>query len=359
MSIETIIPGKKYLIITWPQGGRGKRKKETFYGDHAQAVKHHAELCRMPHLQSVTNPRIRQLWPDFLTYYKNERLPSTVDSVALTYDAHLLPFFGDRPVSQLTPTIIEQYKAQRLSDGVKKRTIDKELSYLGSLIKWGVEMGHCNPLLFKIKRFPAKQTKAPIPRVPTQEEVQAIYDSIKGDRKKGLFLLMYDGGLRKTEASTIKAEDIDLGNDLMLVTGKGGKQRVVPIMSQRLKEELTHRVNKTGEGYLYINPATDRPYTSIRLAIKEAAIRAGVDKDIYNHILRHAFGTHAIEAGVNIKALQGMMGHSTVKVTEIYTHIGGSFVKKEGEKIRNARRQSGIKSKEKPSQAKRQQKLAA
>ena len=342
MSIETITPGKKYNIIYWPQGGKGKRKKVTFYGSQPDAVKHHAELCRTHHLPTQTNPRIRQLFPDFLAYYKNERLPGTVDSVALTYNRHLLPFFGDQPISHLTPTLIEQYKTKRLTQGVKKRTIDKELSALSALIKLAQEMDLCNPLPFKIKRFPAKQTKPPIPRIPTQQEVQAIFDNIKGDKKKGLFLLMYDGGLRKTEASTIRAENIDLGNDLMLVTGKGGKQRIVPIMSTRLKEELEKRIRETEGGYLYINPATGRPYISIRLAIKEAALRAKVNKDVYNHILRHSFGTHAIEAGVNIKALQGMMGHTTVKTTEIYTHIGGAFLKKEGEKIKHSRHQSGI-----------------
>lgn len=360
MSIETILPGKKYNIVYWPQGGKGKRKKVTFYGSQPEAVKHHAELCRTHHLPTQTNPRIRQLWPDFLAYYKNERLPGTVDSVALTYNRHLLPFFGDQPISHLTPTLIEQYKTKRLTQGVKKRTIDKELSYLGSLIKWAVDMNLCNPLPFKIKRFPAKQTRAPIPRVPTQTEIQAIFDNIKGDRKKGLFLLMYDGGLRKTEASTIRAENIDIGNDIMLVTGKGGKERLVPIMSERLKEELEKRTRETGdEGYLYINPATGRPYTSIRLAIKEAAKRANVNKDVYNHILRHSFGTHAIEAGVNIKALQGMMGHTTVKTTEIYTHMGGAFLKKEGEKIKHSRGQHGIKRPDIPTPTNRPQKPPA
>lgn len=336
MSIETLIPGGKYLIITWPQGGKGKRKKETFYGSKEQAVKHHAELCRTPHLQTVTNPRIRQLWPEFLRGFKNDRLASTVKSVVLNFDNRLLPFFGDKPISQLTPTVIEQYKEKRLAEGVKKRTITKELSYFQSLIKWAVEMGHANPLHFKIKLFPAKHTKPPLPVIPTPEEVQAIYDNIRGADprrcadKKGLFLLLYDGGLRVTEAVTIKGENINLGNGLMLVTGKGGKERIVPIMTDRLKEELERKVEEMGSGgYLYINPVTKKPYKEFRGAIKEAAIRAGVALRIYHHLFRHSFATHALEDGVNIRALQSMMGHGTIKMTELYTHLGGQFIKKE------------------------------
>lgn len=343
MSIETITPGKKYNIIYWPQGGKGARKKVTFHGSQPEAVKHHAELCRTHHIPTQTNPRIRQLWPDFLRFFKNDRLPSTVNSVILNFNNRLIPIFGDKPISQLTPTLFEQYKEKRLTEGVKKRTINKELSYFQSLIKWAVEQGLANPLPVKIRMFPSKHTKPPLPVIPTKEAIQAIYDNIRaaGENrkadKKGLFLLLYDGGLRVTEACTIKGENIDLGNGLMLVTGKGNKQRIVPIMSDRLEAELERKIKERGNGYLYISPQTGAPYKDIRGAIKNAAIRAGVDIRIYHHLFRHSFATHALEDGVNIKALQDMLGHGSVKMTERYTHIGSKFIKREGDKIRQSR----------------------
>ena len=106
----------------------------------------------------------------------------------------------------------------------------------------------------------------------------------------------------------LRAEDIDIENGIMIVTGKGNKQRIVPITTERLLKELTRRVNETGSGYLYISPITGRPYNDIRTAIDNAAKRAGVGKHVYPHLFRHSYGTHAMASGVTSVHSKGRWG---------------------------------------------------
>lgn len=319
-----------YIIDYRPNGRNGARVRIPFEGSEDVAMKYEMELRKQHRSESTPNinPRIGEIIPDFIAAYTNDHQPQTVSSVLLSFK-HLSPVFWHLQFTALTPTLIEQYKAKRLTEGVKKRTVNKELAYFSAIAKYAVENRVCNPLPFKIKGFPPKQAKAPIPIIPTPEEVQAILDNMIGDDKKGLFIMMYDGGLRKTEASTIQAEKVDLAQGILFVTGKGDKERIVPITTERQAAELARKLEESQSGYLYINKATKRPFTSIRLAIIEAAKRAKVNKRVYNHLLRHAHGTHALVAGVNLRALQGSMGHSSSQTTERYTHLAAQYLKGE------------------------------
>lgn len=324
-------PSKKgiWIIDYRPQGKKGRRVRLPFEGSEPAARTWEAEL-RKQHRETAAprlNPAIAEIIPDFITHYKNDHLPQTVSSVQRVLKI-LLPFFGKLQFTALTQTIIESYKSKRLTDGVKKRTVNKELAYLSAIVRWATEMRICNPLPSKIKGFPPKQTKAPIPIIPSTGEIQRIIDAFP-QRHRGLVLLMYDAGLRSSEARHLRAEDIDIENGIMIVTGKGNKQRIVPITTERLLKELTRRVNETGSGYLYISPITGRPYNDIRTAIDNAAKRAGVGKHVYPHLFRHSHGTHAMASGVTLRALQGAMGHSSSQVTELYTHLAADYLRSE------------------------------
>ena len=324
-------PTKKgiWVIDYRPQGKKGKRVRLDFEGNEPAARTWESELRRQHRELSAPriNPSINEVIPDFIHHYKNDHLEQTVSSVQRCLKI-LLPFFGKLQFTALTPTIIEGYKGKRLKDGVKKRTVNKELAYLSALVRWATEMRICNPLPFKIKGFPPKQAKAPIPIIPSPAEIQSLIEAFN-PRHRGLILLMYDAGLRSSEARFLRAEDIDLQNLIIIVTGKGNKQRIVPITTGRLIEELTRKVNEKGQGYLYPSPITGRPYNDIRTAIENAAQRAGITKHIYPHLLRHSHGTHAMASGVNLRALQGAMGHSSSQVTELYTHLAADYLRSE------------------------------
>ncbi len=327
-----------WIIDYYPAGGKGKRIRELFPGDEATARLYEAEM-RKSHFQTMpVNPKIIDLYPEWINEYKTNISENTFRDAKNCWNK-LLPFFGPRQLPRLTQSVIESYKTQRLSDiaynrkkgpTVSKRTINKELCYLSSLINWAVERNYAHPLPFKIKKFARVRSAKTL--IPTRDEMQRIYTALE-PKYKPIFLLLYDGGMRRSEVMTLRVQDVHLEQGVILIKGKGGKERLVPVTTSRLRAALTQSVGRKKKGFLFINPHTGKPYHSIRKALIRAAKKAEVNQRVYHHLLRHSFGTHSAEAGVDLRALQSIMGHSTIKVTEIYTHMGGDFIRKEGAKF--------------------------
>jgi len=178
-----------------------------------------AELLRSARQPAnIIAPMIVELYPDWTAYYKNHVARSTYLDAIFCFK-QLLPFFGHMKPNHLNMLIIDQYKAKRL-ETVKKRTINKELTYLSALLKWAEERKYINPLAFKIKGFPARQAKARKPRPLSVEEVNRIYSLIEPEYKLP-FLLMADAGLRRNEALRLQSEDVNMRLCLIRITGKG------------------------------------------------------------------------------------------------------------------------------------------
>jgi site-specific recombinase XerD len=326
------VPG--VFVIDWrPHGRSGKRERLEYIGTEPGARDYAMELQRQarPSISARPSPTVGDLLPEWLVEYRVDMAQSTVHDFHWAYK-RLEPHFGKIPINRLTPAMIEAYKAARLQDGVKKRTINRELSYLSTIIRWAEDRQHVDPLPFRIKQFRKRDTVAPRPVVHTMDELQQILEHLNPDRR-GLVLLMYDAGLRRTEALTIKGNQVDLATRQIRVIGKGNKERILPIITERLYIELRDAKKAAGKGYLYTNKITGKPYVNIRVALRNAAERAGVDKRIYHHLLRHDHGTHTAMAGVDLRAVQKMLGHSSFSTTELYTHLAGDFLRSEGQKF--------------------------
>lgn len=329
-----------WLISWYPQGRKGKRERRRFYGTRLEAREMETSLRRVTRQDASikVNPRLVELSAEWLESYANDHSASTVRDVRFCLE-NLLPFFGNLQIPALTPKLIETYKARRIATEIppkgidpdkldpnrekkfiKPRTVNKELSYLSSLITWAAENGHAPYLQFKIRKFPAKMVQPPKARIPLPEEIQGIIDNID-DKYRTIFLLYYDGGCRREEALNLKKADIQFNTRTIHLVGKGNKERIVDITTDRLYAALKADCKKVKGGYLFINPKTEKPYYSIRKAIKKAAEAAGIEDRIYAHLLRHSHGTHALLAGMDLRAVQGQMGHSTSKTTETYTQL--------------------------------------
>ena len=336
MSVRNISP-RKFQIDYYPEGRKGKRERHIFIGTEAEALDMEKTLRRTAPRREIVNASIRKLVPEFFESYKNDHQPKTIIDAGFAFK-HMEPIFASLPICRVTPAHIEQYKGLRLTEGVKKRTVNKELSYLSSLISWAVENNYANPLDFKLRKFPMKQTKAPIPHVPSAADLEKVFQEIPM-KIRGLFLLMYDNGLRKTEAYTLTASQVDLQGGIIRIIGKGDKEAVIPIITDRLRRGLATQVKLHPTGYLWPSPWSKGgvgPYKDIAGSIKSAAVRAGFDARIYPHLLRHSFGTHGMNAGMSQKAVQGMLRHTTMATTDIYTHIAAEFLKGEGAKFSTA-----------------------
>lgn len=338
-----------WIIRYYPNGRRkdpdtgkpcGDEVRILFDGTEEAAQKYHDDLMAARRTKKPveirTESTIAECYFKFARYYKNHVAASTYNDYLTSWRRHLEPFFGNIRPAHLTPAIIEEYKTLRLTEkdnrfkgggrAPKKKTINKEISYLSAMLTWmsDREQQLCPPMPFVVKGFPAKQTKAPLPVVPSRVEMVRLLRA--AERKyRPLFALCYYAGLRKTEATLLRAENINWSQGYMLITGKGSKERIVPI-HPRLMVYL-RRANR--EGYLFINPRTKQPWVDFKRPLARAAERAGISQHVYMHLLRHGFGTHSIQSGINLRSLQILMGHSSSQVTERYTTLAAQFLQEE------------------------------
>ncbi|WP_305043879.1 tyrosine-type recombinase/integrase [Geoalkalibacter sp.] len=327
-----IIPGE-WVIDVRLEGYKGPRERLPFVGTEAEAreIEMALRLKHRPRVADLTAPTVLDALPEFLRDYSNHVTKGTLGDFHWAWK-QLEPLFAQARLANITPELVEAYKAKRLADGVKKRTINRELSYLAAILRWAEEQRIIPPMQYRVKRFPKKQTISPVPIVHSPEEIQAVLDQLN-PKIRAIALLLYDAGLRRAEATTLTGAQVDLPMGIIRVVGKGGKERIVPILTERLRHELAERIDQVGRGYLFINPATEQPYKEIRVSLRNAAARAGVDKRIYHHLLRHNHGTHAAMAEVDPRAVQKMMGHSNLSTTELYTHLAADFIKSQGKKF--------------------------
>lgn len=330
---KNLKPGdpKWYQVTT----GRGK-SRETHVMQfetprHAQIYDNELKRAHRPNISTIVAPTLAEIVPDFLTWYQLHRQPRSV-TAWLTGWNNLAPIFGKLKPNYLTPQIIDHYKTHRLSQkaGVRKntvckRTVAKELANLSALIRFAVDRDMCEPLPFKIKSFPKKQTKAPQKTIPAPEKIMAMLEHTRSDVQP-LYKLIYYTGMRNEEARTLRTKDVDLDTGIIRVTGKGNKTRIVPIAEPLRPVLETAMKNKKPDDVLMISARTGKPYTSNIGRMTGAARQAGITSHISAHTLRHCFGTHAIYWGIDLRTVQLLMGHSDVTTTEIYTTLAATFL---------------------------------
>lgn len=219
-------------------------------------------------------------------------------------------------------------------------TIARKLSSIRSFLKYLLKQR-------KIKKSPLNYLSTPkivkkIPLVPTEEELNSFIDSLENEdrflsiRDKALLEVAYGCGLRVSEIVNLTIEQINFGLQIIRVLGKGKKERIVPFGKRALKalkEYLSIREShllklKKKNPYVFLNfkgeKLTER---GIRHIIKKRGEKGGLAY-LHPHILRHAFATHLLNAGVDLRSIQEMLGHSSLTTTEIYTKVNYEYLLK-------------------------------
>ena len=178
-----------------------------------------------------------------------------------------------------------------------------------------------------------------LPEVLTINEIERLLDAVdltkpEGHRNKAIIETLYGSGLRVSELVNLRITDIHREEGFLIITGKGNKQRMVPLGSHALKEidlyfEKRRLIPKIyDENIVFLNRRGSKlTRVMVFTIIKNLASRGGIKKNISPHTLRHSFATHMIEAGADLRAVQEMLGHESILTTEIYTHIDRSFLK--------------------------------
>jgi integrase/recombinase XerD len=170
--------------------------------------------------------------------------------------------------------------------------------------------------------IPRRQVR--LPEVLSGTEVAALLAAVRNPKYHGLLMTMYAAGLRVAEACRLRPEDLDSKRMVILVRGgKGGRDRYT-MLSERLLVFLRDYWRKTRpQGWLFPSRAGTQHVTpdAVRLVFRSALRAAGITKQVTPHVLRHSFATHLLETGVDITVVQTLLGHASVRATQVYTHI--------------------------------------
>jgi integrase/recombinase XerD len=176
----------------------------------------------------------------------------------------------------------------------------------------------------EVQHLPVRRKRVKLPVVLSGTEVQALLDAIHNPKYRAIVMALYAGGLRISEACRLQSEDIDSKRMVIHVrAGKGGRDRYT-VLSQRLLVYLRDYFRTFRPlGWLFPGQTADghaSPETSRRV-FHTAVASAGISKMITPHTLRHCFATHLLETGVDISVIQALLGHGSLRTTEVYTHV--------------------------------------
>jgi integrase/recombinase XerD len=243
-----------------------------------------------------------------------------------------------RQPAQLTPAHLRDFvyhlKDVGLAPSSIRRTIAGLRTWFGFLVAEGVIAGDPSDRLELPRRW---QT---LPEVLSQDEVTALLAAPSQDdelyyRDKAMLELAYGAGLRVSEWTSIQVRDVHLDERLVRVRGKGGKERLVPFGRSAAAavviylRELRPRLERGGgKGVLFLN-ARGQPLSRMGAwtILRKHVTRAGIEKQVTPHTLRHSFATHLLEGGADLRAVQEMLGHADVSTTQVYTHVDREYLR--------------------------------
>jgi len=242
-----------------------------------------------------------------------------------------LDFIKDENINN---DLVNKYLIDLNTKNSSQKTKQRFMSSLIQYINWHNEKHPNNEI--NIERVDIK-SGVYLPDTILLEEINKLidyynHDTFLNSRNKTLLDFLYSTACRVSEVCTVKISDIDFHDDFIIVTGKGSKQRIVPLGSQ-LKENLLDYVNIRKQyldrdtNTLFLtknNNAMER--TSIFRVVKKTAINIGLKQSIHPHTLRHSAATQMLEAGCDLRTLQEFLGHSSVSTTQIYTKLTKEFI---------------------------------
>ena len=186
---------------------------------------------------------------------------------------------------------------------------------------------------WQVKHIPFQKKHKTLPVVLNQEEIKALLSVIQNPKYYAIASTLYSAGLRVSECLNLQIKDIDSTNMVITVRdGKGNKDRQT-VLSEKLLQilrEYYRKSNTKPDNYLFPSRKdTKKPFSKrhTQRFIRKAGLDAGIKKPVSPHVLRHSFATHLLENGTNLRKIQVILGHKSLKTTSIYTHLAKDFLK--------------------------------
>lgn len=285
-------------------------------------------------------------WQQAIRDFKNHLLlerglsENTISSYSrdLTKVAQYFQDLGLSPL-KLNLNQLQDYIVEQAKSGVNPRTQARYISALRTFFKY---------LLLEdfIEIDPSELLESPklgkkLPDFLTKEEVDLLIQAIdlskeEGHRNKAMLETLYGCGLRVSELTGLRLSDLFFEEGIIRVTGKGDKERLVPINDLAIKniqlyieENRVHlNIQKGHEDFVFLNRRGRRlTRAMIFEIIKRLKQKTGIQKKISPHTFRHSFATHLVEGGADLRAVQEMLGHESITTTEIYTHLDQKYLR--------------------------------
>ena len=284
----------------------------------------------------------KQAIKDFETYLRLEKSLSENSIEAYINDVFKLEKFFEEKKGDTLPVNVKYSDLKEFLswfniENQNARTQSRVLSGIRSFFRFLLIEG-------EIKENPASLIESPkiglkLPEVLSVNEIDRMIGAIdlskrEGHRNKAIIETLYGCGLRVSELVNLRLTDIHYAEGFVMVTGKGNKQRLVPVSNKALKEIDIYKTDRAKlpvihDGNILFLNRRGRKLTRAMIftIIKDLALKADIRKKISPHTFRHSFATHLIEGGADLRAVQEMLGHESILTTEIYTHIDRSFLR--------------------------------
>lgn len=331
-----------YIVDYYPEGRAGKRVRLQLprtvmdlgvARDIERHLRNPSENSEMrPHRRST----VKDLFPEYLKYCAMHRQESTYENVKWTYYRCIEKHLGSFMITEIDKGHTTVYKRLRLLDGVKNRTVNKEMSYFMGFLGWCRSEYDLPVKPFKYERLkeekPARIVLSPMEAISLILNAELLY--------RVFFLALYALSLRFSECTGLKWDDLDESNRIIVVRGKGGKQRLLPV-----SEWLIYAFNairpETPEGerpsgLIFRSRITGGKIVNVTNAINRARRKAGITKHVHPHLLRHTLATHFLGWNINIKVVQEWLGHSREDTTaNIYMHAELDHLRRAQEALDN------------------------
>ena len=239
----------------------------------------------------------------------------------------IIKYFG-KPMREVTTKELRYFLLKYLRE--VKKVGERSVNYYNSVIRFIYDVVLDYPI--NHKQLPMYKKKRKLPKILSEEELDVFFNACDNYMYKTIFMMIYGSGLRISEATNIRIEDIDSKNMRLFVrNGKGERQRytVLPKVSLEMLRECYRRYRPNHpEGYMFLN-REGNPLKSERLRVffRRYRRKAGISEDFIVHSLRHAFATRLVEEGIPLVQVKELLGHSCIRSTMTYVHIANNMQK--------------------------------
>ena len=275
------------------------------------------------------------------SYLKNEKHSSANTCSSYLRDMHQFSAYMDErglPLHQVVQNDVEQYAHHLIADGKSAATVTRSIASIKSFYTFMVSFGY-------VPSNPAKgcstiKVERKLPQILTGKEVELFLEQpecvdFKGYRDRAMLELLYATGIRVSELINLNVDDLNLDAEFLRCTSKG-RERIIPLypaavraLTDYVEDVRPQLVDDPDERALFVNMNGDRmSRQGFWKLIKHYQEKAGIQKEITPHTLRHSFAAHLLENGADLHSIQEMLGHADISSTQIYTQVVNQKLKR-------------------------------